>query len=569
MRNRVVAGLLTALVGGALLTPATGATARQGQPHRLAGRTTEYVVVYEEGVDAADARAAVKRLGGEVLSENAAVGVATVRTRNSDFLADAADARVLSGAARNRVIGVSEPDSEVRARDVERVMKGLKGRAGKTSGKRKHDDPLAYLQWGNHMIHATAANSYSEETGDRKVLVGILDTGVDASHPDIRPNFNRRLSRNFTTDMEDIDGPCAEEPDGSCEDPADVDEGGHGTHVAGIVGASLNDLGTAGVAPDVSIVNLRAGQDSGFFFLQASVDALTYAGDNGIDVVNMSYYIDPWLYNCTDNPADSPEAQAEQAAIIEATQRAVDYAYEHGVTLLGAAGNEHTDLGHPTFDGSSPDYPPDTNYDRTVDNECLDMPTEANHVMSISALGPSGRKSYFSNYGVEQTTVSAPGGDSRDFFNTPRYRTAQNLILSTYPKDVAIEEELIDENMQPLTPSAVVDCAGGGTRHCGVYVYLQGTSMASPYATGVSSLIVSAFGEKSRGGITMDPAAVEERLRATATDMPCPEQNPYIYPDLVGADPNVPFEAFCEGNEEFNGFYGDGVVDALNAVTAE
>ena len=69
---------------------------------------------------------------------------------------------------------------------------------------------------------------------------------------------------------------------------------------------AINGLGIAGVAPSVDIVNLRAGQDSGYFFLQPTVDALTYAGDHGIDVVNMSFYIDPWLYNCAANPADSP-----------------------------------------------------------------------------------------------------------------------------------------------------------------------------------------------------------------------------------------------------------------------
>ena len=130
--------------------------------------------------------------------------------------------------------------------------------------------------------------------------------------------------------MRDIDGPC-EEP--TCHDPADVDQGGHGTHVAGTVGAALNGVGVAGVAPKVDLVNLRAGQDSGYFFLQASVNALTYAGDHGIDVVNMSYYIDPWLYNCADNPGDSPAEQAQQRTIIEATQRALDYAHDHGVTL--------------------------------------------------------------------------------------------------------------------------------------------------------------------------------------------------------------------------------------------
>ncbi len=87
------------------------------------------------------------------------------------------------------------------------------------------------------------------------------------------------------------------------QDPPDVDEGGHGTHVAGTVGAALNGLGIAGVAPDVSLVNLRAGQDSGFFFLFETLAALMYAADNGIDVVNMSFFTDPWLFNCRDNPA--------------------------------------------------------------------------------------------------------------------------------------------------------------------------------------------------------------------------------------------------------------------------
>ena len=79
---------------------------------------------------------------------------------------------------------------------------------------------------------------------------------------------------------------------------SEVDEGGHGTHVAGMVGAALNGMGTTGVAPNVTLVNLRAGQDSGFFFLFETLAALTYAADNGIDVVNMSFFTDPWLFNC-------------------------------------------------------------------------------------------------------------------------------------------------------------------------------------------------------------------------------------------------------------------------------
>jgi lantibiotic leader peptide-processing serine protease len=95
------------------------------------------------------------------------------------------------------------------------------------------------------MIGATPEQSYKTQPGSKDVLVGIIDTGVDGSHPDLAPNLVKSLSRNFTTDMPDIDGPCEVE---DCKDPADVDEGGHGTHVAGTVGAALNGIGVAGVA---------------------------------------------------------------------------------------------------------------------------------------------------------------------------------------------------------------------------------------------------------------------------------------------------------------------------------
>ena len=80
------------------------------------------------------------------------------------------------------------------------------------------------------MIHATVDGSYRKERGDRKVRVGIIDTGVDENHPDIAPNFSRSLSRNFTVDIpfdpisEANRRPCTDEPDGSCNDANDVDE---------------------------------------------------------------------------------------------------------------------------------------------------------------------------------------------------------------------------------------------------------------------------------------------------------------------------------------------------------
>ena len=123
---------------------------------------------------------------------------------------------------------------------------------------------------------------------------------------------------------------------------------------------------------------------------------MTYAGDAGVDVVNMSFFTDPWLFNCTANPADSPAEQSEQRVIRQATQRAVTYAVTHGVLPVAAEGNEATN--HPTDNSTSPDYPPDAAKTRTIDNSCITVPTETNGVLAVSSTGPSTRKAYYSNY---------------------------------------------------------------------------------------------------------------------------------------------------------------------------
>jgi subtilisin family serine protease len=421
-------------------------------------------------------------------------------------------------------------------------------------------EPLAGRQWNMAMVGAGEL----PVTGEG-VDVGIIDTGIDAAHPDIAPNFDAGRSRNFTTDIPAIDGPC-EVP--SCVDPVGVDDRGHGTHVAGVVAAARNGTGVAGVAPDATLVNLRAGQDSGLFFLYETLGAITAAGDLQLDVVNMSFYTDPWLYNC-DSPDDylSGPASEDELEQQRLTRRllteALEYAHQRGVTMVAAVGNEHADLSAPQrFDGFSPGFPPGQRRGRLVSRDCLDLPNEGPHVISVGSVGPSGTKADYSNYGLGSIDLVGPGGWSRDGAGTPRYQQPANLVLGPYPLAAAREQDLVDGAGNPVDGYTVRDCAPGGA--CGVYTYLQGTSMAAPHVVGVAALIVQRHGTGGPGpGPSLAPDRVAAILAGTARDQPCPPGGSL---DYATAERDADWTAACAGTTAHNGLYGEGIVDAAAAV---
>jgi subtilisin family serine protease len=553
-----------AMAATALVVPAMPATADQQQPVDTAGG--EFVVTYAGG-DVAGATAAIEAAGGTVVDVNEALGVALVSAGDGSFVTEVQEDDSVIGAARNHSVGTSRPGMPHRF--VEERPSAHDRAVGRSSGRgRGHGgqgaEPLANLQWDMAMIGATPDGAWRRATGDG-VLVGIIDTGVDASHPDIAPNFSRQLSRNFTMDIPSVDGPC-EQP--TCIDPADTDDGGHGTHVAGSVAAARNGLGIAGVAPDATIVNVRAGQDSGFFFLYETVAALVYAGDARLDVVNMSFFTDPWMWNC-DSPDDyvSGEIRAgeleQQRMARQLITAALDYAHDRGVSLVAAAGNSHVNLEAPTrSDTTSPNFPLGTAHPRVVTNDCLDLPAEGPDVITVSAVGPSTTKADYSNYGEGVIELSAPGGWFRDGIGTPTFQTPGNMVLSSYPLHVAIAEGLAKPDGTPADAFSVRNCDSRG--RCGFYTYLQGTSMASPHAAGVAALIVQAHGRgNARRGFDLPPVLVTQVMERTATDHACPAGGVEIYTDEGRP---AEFNAVCEGSVLDNGLYGEGIVNAAAAV---
>ncbi|XVX22045.1 S8 family serine peptidase [Actinomycetota bacterium] len=569
-----------ALSAAALVGTATAQAAPTVTTKAVAstGSSTTYAVLAAKGADANAVAAALTKAGAQVQSVNAAIGLVTVKSSDAGFLAKARATKGVSKAAVEGIVGKAPVVDANKKRDaVEKENRKSPGKshgnaAADKKGKKGATDPLDHLLWGMDMIDAPEAHRL--ETGDKRVKVGVIDTGIDASHPDLRPNFDFKLSRNFTTDMPDIDGPC--EVDG-CKDPATVDEGGHGTHVAGTIGAALNGFGLSGVAPTIGLVNLRAGQDSGYFFLGPVSNAITYAADNGVDVVNMSFYVDPYAFYCTGGaPEDSAEEAAQQDLTIETMRRVMEYAHGKGVTMVGSAGNSHLDLANPGIDQESPNYPANTAHPRTINGQtCYDLPVEGPHTIGVTAVGPSGKKADYSNWTTDlksgEVEVAAPGGWFRDGFGTDSYKTNENLILSTAPLKVLQEEGSVDENgnITELGEALGVmkqcrDKQFKGATSCGYYQYLQGTSMASPHASGVAALIVSAHGRvNGRAGYGLAPDTVKSILMKTATNHACPAGGVQSYTN-EGRDAS--FTATCVGTPDFNGFYGDGIVNAFNAV---
>lgn len=321
-------------------------------------------------------------------------------------------------------------------------------------------DPSS-LQWDKQAQDLSAVHGTTRGEGTR---VSIIDTGVLDSHPSLSGVVNTELSRNFTGD-------------GGDHNPVASD---HGTHVAGIVAA--NDVGTSvvGSAPETEIVALRvfSGPSATFGDILA---AMTYSAQIGSDAANMSIGAYPL-------PLADPAVQV----LIDAFERAADFAAAQGTLMVASAGNDATNL--------------------DADGNVISLPNEADDVMSISATGPIGYRwddngngrfvrnhaaafnklrepttdpAFYTNTGAEAVDVSAAGGDA----DLDAIGTGQQAFL-----DLVLNATFTGPD---FTPS---------------FGWKAGTSMAAPQIAGAAALVRS-----------QNPGAgareVRQHIEDTATDL--------------------------------------------------
>jgi subtilisin family serine protease len=176
-------------------------------------------------------------------------------------------------------------------------------------------DPLSACQWDMEVIHATAANPTATGKG---VTVGVIDGGVDFTHPDLAGAIDVARSCSFINTNTPTADP-QEVANGNCANKTAVqDLQGHGTHVSTTIAARKNGIGIVGVAPEATIVALKACTIAGFCFADSVAAALRYAGDQHLDVINLSLFADPYLYFCAN--------EAGQRAILLDLQNAARYA---------------------------------------------------------------------------------------------------------------------------------------------------------------------------------------------------------------------------------------------------
>lgn len=263
------------------------------------------------------------------------------------------------------------------------------------------NDPKYADQWG--LQRMSLPQAWTMETGSQTIYVGVIDSGIQGDHPDLENRVNIELSKCF---LEDAGEPLE-------------DAGGHGTKMAGVIGAEANNqIGISGVCWNIQLVALKVSNGNGYLNINATCEAIAYAERNGIKILNYSAG--------GNNPCPELEAAIK----------------EYSGLFVCSAGNDNEDNDDVAF------YPAD-----------YELP----NILVVGACKAGGRRADNSNYGKLSVDVFAPGDSivstSRNGDYTITYGTSTSLatahvsgvaalILSAYPDMTAAQiKSAIMENV--------------------------------------------------------------------------------------------------------------------------
>ena len=430
-----------------------------------------YIILAKENKLPSNLAEAVSAAGGTLTRTIPEIGVAVASSTRSDFAARAARISGLRSVTYN--VQVQWLDPSLNSYQLAETSFGNPPTSG-------DDDFFFDLQWGHDAVDAPEAwNAGARGDG---VRVAVLDSGIDADHPDIVPNLNVGLSTSF------VPG-----------EGFDIEPGfyfNHGTHVAGIVAAADNAFGTIGVAPEAEIVAVKVLSEfteSGSF--EGVIAGIVYAANIDADIINMS--LGATLKKSGFCDSEGCVSAREVAELLVASGRATTYAYQQGTTVIAAAGNESMDADHTA--------------------NLVFVPAALPHVIAIAATGPQGWAldpttnldvpAFYTNFGQSFINFAAPGG---------------NVDFGLFESNVECTVTFV------TVPCWVFDLVFSTISEG--WGWAAGTSMATPHTSGVAAIIIG------QNGGSMSPAHVEAALRASADDLGKPGNDDFYGAGRVNAN---------------------------------
>ncbi|MFD3448222.1 S8 family serine peptidase [Microbacteriaceae bacterium 4G12] len=413
-----------------------------------------YLMVFVKGIPA-NYESIVEKAGGKVSRVISKVGALEAKSSNPQF----AKKMKMSG-------GVQAINEEfVHKLNYKKIdPKAADGKPVTDIPQPENTNSYWNYQWDIQNV-TNNGESYKIQTGGQKnadgtvthkAVVGVIDSGIDPNHPDLKANYLG--GKNFVPA-----GADATEKG----DPKDViDRGGHGTHVSGSIAANGK---LKGVGPDLGIRTYRVFPESGSAPTAWIVDAILQAVEDKVDVINMSIGGFSALTYSIDGKRSSDVAD------VAIWMRAMQYAAANNVTVVTAAGNES--LNYDDKQSLADYFTKELDIPGlVVDGPVVETPGGVSQAITVSSSNKwsKDKLAFYSNYGQNFIEVAAPGGD-----NGPVYAETGDLskrdfhyrALSTWPTYLA-----------PYFTSNLHD-----------YALMHGTSMAAPKVAGIAGVIKAQY----------------------------------------------------------------------------